>query len=312
MHFLALSTETTNYIKWNENGITVAGGNGFGDELDQLSSASGICIDNNNETIYIVDTGNDRIVRWKKDATSGEIVAGGNGPGNQNDQLNTPVNVIIDHKNDSLIISDLGNRRIVRWSRQYEGEGETIISNIDGHGLAMDRNGYLYVSDLKNSEVKRWRIGEENGILVAGGNGIGNHLNQFNKPCYIFVDKNESIYVSDANNHRVMKWMKGATEGTVVAGGQESGNNLTQLSYPWGIYVDQFETLYIADSGNHRIIGWLKGAREGIVIVGENSGGSEGNQLMWPIDLAFDRHNNLYVIDLKNASVQKFLIDSSK
>jgi hypothetical protein len=53
---------------------------------------------------------------------------------------------------------------------------------------------------------------------VAGGNGEGNNLNQFNHPSYIFVDEDHSVYVSDLMNHRVMKWMEGAEEGIVVAG----------------------------------------------------------------------------------------------
>ena len=31
------------------------------------------------------------------------------------DQLNRPTDVIVDKKNDSLIICDQGNRRVVRW-----------------------------------------------------------------------------------------------------------------------------------------------------------------------------------------------------
>ena len=268
----------------------------------------GIYIDHD-QTIYVADYQNHRIIEWKKGETNGKIVAGGKGEGSQNDQLNRPSNVIIDQKNDSLIISDSGNSRIVRWSRQNGRDGETIISNIRSNGLAMDNNNYLYVCDEEKDEVRRWKIGEKNGILVAGGNGKGNHLNQFNHPMNIFVDQNDSIYVSDMGNNRVMKWMKGAKEGIIVAGGQGEGNSFKQLSGPYGIIVDQLETVYVADSGNHRVMRWYKEAKEGNIIVGGNGKGQQLNQLNGPIDLSFDGENNLYVVDFWNDRVQKFLID---
>jgi hypothetical protein len=95
----------------------------------------------------------------------------------------------------------------------------------------MDKDGYLYVSNGNKHEVRRWKIGDKNGTVVAGGNGQGPRLDQLNDPGYIFVDENHSVYVSDWGNHRVMKWPKGAREGIVVAGGQGGGSDLTQL---WG------------------------------------------------------------------------------
>ncbi len=52
---------------------------------------------------------------YKCDATSGQVVAGGNGLGNRNDQLNFPQHVIVDNETDSLIITDRENRRVMRW-----------------------------------------------------------------------------------------------------------------------------------------------------------------------------------------------------
>ncbi|CAM6005293.1 unnamed protein product [Sphagnum balticum] len=106
----------------------------------------------------------------------------------------------------------------MRWSRRKNANGQIIISDIDCRGLTMDNNGYLYVSDYEKNEVRRWRIGDDRGTIVAGGNGAGDHLHQLNSPRYIFVDEDYSVYVSDFKNHRVMKWIKGAKEGIVVAG----------------------------------------------------------------------------------------------
>ena len=102
----------------------------------------------------------------------------------------------------------------------------------------MDDEGSLYVTDYVKHEVRRYRRGETNGIVVAGGNGQGAALNQLNNPVYVCVDGEHAVYVSDYENHRVMKWVKGAKEGIVVAGGRGQGKDLTQLSHPRGVRID--------------------------------------------------------------------------
>ncbi|CAF1517046.1 unnamed protein product, partial [Rotaria magnacalcarata] len=147
-----------------------------------------------------------------------------------------------------------------RWSRRSgTTQGEILIVNIDCWGLAMDEQRYLYVSDYRKHEVRRYQLGEEIGTLVAGGNDEGDDLNQLSRPIYLFVDRQQNVYVSDSNNHRVMKWKKWAAEGFVVGGGQGQGNALTQLSYPYGLFVDTLGTLQVADSRNHPVKGWMCG-----------------------------------------------------
>lgn len=294
--------------RWRQNGITVVGGKGRGNGVHQLYNPFGLYVDDD-QTIYVADFNNHRIVEWRKGAESGRTMAGGNGQGKRIDQLNTPTDVVVDKKSDSLIICDYGNRRVMRYSRQNDDPGEIIISNIDCYGLAMDDDGYLYVSDYMKNEVKRWEIGEKNGIVVAGGHGKGNRLNQLDRPTYLCVDQDRSLYVVDQSNIRVMKWVRGAIEGIVVAGNQGGGNNLGQLSAPLGIVVDQRGTVYVADSNNHRVLRWLKGATQGEVIIGGNGPGTATHQLGTPVGLASDRYGNLYVTDYDNDRVQQFQID---
>ncbi|CAF1475259.1 unnamed protein product, partial [Adineta steineri] len=305
-----LVSHINNNTKWKQHGITIAGENGQGDQSNQLSFPQGIYVDDDHRSIYIGDWGNHRIVEWKYGAKNGQVVAGGNWNENGSDQLSFPSDVIVDKKNDSLIICDRGNRRVVRWPRQNGKNGEIIIPNIHCWGLTMDKNGDLYVSDTEKNEVRRWKQGEKEGTIVAGGNGKGKHLNQLNHPTHIFVDEDYSVYVSDSENHRVMKWVKGAKEGIVVAGGNGQGNSLTQLSYPRGVAVDQLGNVYVADYDNHRVMRWCEGSKEGSIVVGGNGKGEQSNQLFSPIGLSFDIEGNLYVVDWQNDRIQKFDIDS--
>jgi sugar lactone lactonase YvrE len=302
-------TQTINLnTKWMQNGITIVGGNGQGERLNQLSLPYSIFIDDN-QTIYVADCGNDRIVSWKQGEKNGQIVAGGNGKGNRTNQLNGPSGVIADKNNNSFIICDRDNRRVVQWSSQTGASKHLIISNIDCCGLAMDNNGNLYVSDTEKHEVRRWRIGDDHGTIVAGGYGKGDQLNQLNCPIYIFVDQHYSVYVSDSKNHRVMKWTKDAKEGIVVAGGHGKGNSLTQLSFPSGVVVDKLDEIYVTDYGNNRVMRWYQGAKEGTIIVGGNGEGEHSNQFSCPIGLSFDSQGNLYVVERNNHRIQKFEID---
>ena len=183
--------------RWTQNGVSVAGGHGKGNAFNQLALPVGLDIDDEG-VLLITDTNNHRMMRWTCDERSGQVIAGGKGQGNRNDQLNEPVAVLVDRKTDSLIISEEGNRRVMRWSRQQkEAKGQVIMSDIYFLGLAIDDEGSLYVSDYETCEVRRFGEGDEMGTVVAGGNGQGDRLNQLNRPRHIFVDCDHSVYVSD-------------------------------------------------------------------------------------------------------------------
>ncbi|CAF3156421.1 unnamed protein product [Rotaria socialis] len=174
----------------------------------------------------------------------------------------------------------------------------------------MDEQRYVYVSDIEKHQVRRYKLDEKNGTLVAGGNGEGDDLNQLNDPRYLFVNRQQTVYVSDSENNRVMKWTKGATEGIVVAGGQDQGSALTQLYWPNGLFVDTLDTLYVADEGNDRVMRWTQGGKkQGTVIVGGNGSGAGVNQFNVPDGLSFDRQGNLYVVDNENNRLQRFSIE---
>ena len=262
--------------------------------------------------MIVADEGNHRIVEWKRGATSGTVLAGGNGEGNRPDQLKWPTDVNFDKETDSLIICDRWNHRVTRWPRRTDTRrGETIIDNIDCHGLVMDAEGSLYVTDVRKHDVKRYRRGETNGAVVAGGNGQGAGLHQLSNPTYVCVDEEHAVYVSDNQNHRVMKWLKGAREGVVVAGGLGEGNDLTQLHYPDGVLVDGAGNVYVADARNQRVMRWCRGATKGTVVAGGNGEGIGANQFNSPFGLSFNLHGHLYVADRLNNRVQRFSLEKN-
>ncbi|CAF4466145.1 unnamed protein product, partial [Rotaria sp. Silwood2] len=293
---------------WSRNGVTVAGGNGKGGELNQLDFASGLFIDDD-DSIYVADQLNRRVIKWDSpdvsSSNSGEVVADERAT---NDGIFYPVDLAID-KNGTMFICDYGNSRVIRWPRGASN-GETFISNISCAGLMIHSDQFLYVTDFREHRVIRWQIGtNRSGEIVAGGHGQGSDFNQLNEPYYSFIDKDRSVFVADHLNNRIMKWIENAQEGILIAGGNESDSEMNQLSIPTSVVVDQMGSIYVTDTSNNRVMRYLKESKEGIVIVGGVESGNGPDQLTEPFDLSFDRHGNLYVADMSNYRVQMFESD---
>ncbi|CAF0796691.1 unnamed protein product [Adineta steineri] len=91
-------------MKWRKGakeGTIVAGGNGHGENLNQLSTPHGVIVDDLGQ-IYIADRENHRIMRWCEGKEEGEIVVGGNGTGNQSNQMNFPTGLSLDEEGNLM------------------------------------------------------------------------------------------------------------------------------------------------------------------------------------------------------------------
>ncbi|CAF0917294.1 unnamed protein product [Didymodactylos carnosus] len=226
---------------WNTQSRTVAGGNGRGWRTNQLNDPYDFFVDEY-DNVYVADTFNHRIIRWTPNATEGEIVAG-NGQGDALDQLNYPKKIFVSSDGDIYVVaedSSSGYDGLRKWSRGATS-GEVIDHSVilgresemavilqrSGKGNGMDqfvgivdiieKDGYIYVSDMNNNRVQKWRKGELSGRTVAGGNRApGDALDQLYSPQNIFLDEDDNLYVDDSSNGRLMKFNKGTTNGTVV------------------------------------------------------------------------------------------------
>ena len=293
-------------------GLTVAGGNGQGLALNQLSRPRGIAVHNNN--IYIADRYNHRIVKWIPGAKQGEIVAGGNGNGLDANQLDHPTAIILDESGNMYIV-DEKNHRIQKWEPE-SSEGTTVAGgNVPGSnnnqlnrpkGLVLDSSGNLYVLDRFNHRIQKWKPESSEGTTVAGGNGQGSNANQLDEPNSIVLDDFGNFFITDGNNHRIQKWEIGSNKGTTVAGGNGNGSASNQLNKPRGALIDNFGNLYIADRFNHRIQFWKKGLNQGVTIAGGNGEGSNLNQLKYPNDIFLDSYGFLFIVVGLDQKVQKW------
>ena len=146
-------------------GRIVAGGNGKGNQLNQLNYPTNIFIDRE-ESVYVSDNGNHRVMKWLKGANEGIVVAGGQGRGNSLNQLNHPQGLLVNEVGD-IYVADSGNHRIMCWSVESKESRVVVGGNGAGQGsnqlnypqgLSFDVENNLYVVDYNNNRIQRFRV----------------------------------------------------------------------------------------------------------------------------------------------------------
>ncbi|MDF2191444.1 Ig-like domain-containing protein [Paraflavitalea sp. CAU 1676] len=275
-------------IEWQKNnaplqtvnatwtGITVAGNNGSGSGLKQFDSALAMIMDGTGN-IYVSDYNNHRVLKFPPGSdqlTDGVIVAGGNGQGDLLNQLNKPAGLFLD-ATGNLFVADMNNHRVLKFS-----------------------------PPLSQASV---------GVVVAGGNGLGQALTQLNSPVGLYIDNAQRLYVADRDNHRVLRYPNGSTSltaGVQVAGGIGDGPALTQLDQPVSILMDAAGDLLISEYANHRVTKWTPGASPltGTVVAGNNGPGNALNQLRSPAGIIFDADGQLLIADANNDRIVRWKI----
>lgn len=277
-----------------KDGHVAAGGNGKGIALHQLDEPRGLAVDNENQIIYVADTGNHRVMKWEFGGTTGTIAAGGNDAGTGLHQLHGPRCLLLED-DGNLLIGDNYNHRVMRWTPGApkgqvvaggHGTGHRLDQLSWPYGLTLDAANSLYISDHLNARVMKWAPGAKEGEVVAGGQGKGDAMNQLFAPCGLVFDSHGRLLVADAGNHRILRYASiekdgkaAPSNGEVVAGCHEAGKGLHQLSWPFSIRLDKQGRLLIADLFNHRVLRWAPGQPEGQVVAGGNGIGDGLHQL---------------------------------
>ncbi len=212
--------------------------------------------------MYVVDSGNYRVMKWPPGAVVGTIVAGGNGRGSGTNQLNSPDGLFLEANTSTVWIADTNNHRIVKWSSPSSGvvvcgsygSGATQFNNPSGVFVDTSTSNTLYVADTGNHRIQKWLSGYTSGTTVAGQTDVfGNGFNQLYLPQAVIVDTNGNIFISDASNNRIMRWAAGSNYGLPVAGGSSSGSLPSLLNLPQGLRFDSNGDLVTADFYNNRV-----------------------------------------------------------
>ncbi|CAM4770672.1 unnamed protein product [Rotaria magnacalcarata] len=165
--------------------------------------------------LYVSDTRKDEVRRYQFGEKNGTLVVGGNGKGDELNQLNFPTYLFVD-RDHSVYVSEYSNNRVMKWVQGAkegivvaggQGQGNALTQLSYPQGLFVDTLGTLYVTDALNHRVMRWTRGEKKqGTVIVGGNGFGAGPNQFYYPVGLSFDRHGNLYVVDSNNHRVQRF----------------------------------------------------------------------------------------------------------
>ncbi|CAF3973877.1 unnamed protein product [Rotaria sp. Silwood1] len=180
----------------------------------------GVALDSSSNTLYVADYGNHRIMAYSSGASSGSLVAGGQGIGLNKTQLYNPSTIYFDPPSNSLIIANRYAHNIVRrtlsdtqWTliagstNGTNGVSSTLLNS--PFGMTLDPMGNVYVADTSNHRIQLFMTGELTGITIAGTTGVrGNDSNLFWAPYAVALDSQLNLYVADRNNNRIQKFQR--------------------------------------------------------------------------------------------------------
>ncbi|CAF1128199.1 unnamed protein product [Rotaria sordida] len=179
------------------NGTTVAGQSdgSAGAGSNQLHQPGGIDFDNNGY-MYVADSGNDRVQRYAPNSNNGTTVAGSAGnEGSATNELHQPISVVVDD-NFNMFISDMGNKRVVKWAANTtngtilidgssNGAANGQLKNPYGILLINDSSNQIYLSDQSKDYVGIWTFGAG----IANTTWFTANGTDLNQPTQITMDR---------------------------------------------------------------------------------------------------------------------------
>ncbi len=171
-------------------------------------------------------------------------------PGNGPDTFNRPSDVLVAPNGDVFVADGHGgasNARVVKfsaagkflrsWGHKGSGPGEFDTP----HSLAMDRQGRLFVADLRNFRVQ---IFDQEGRYLA-------EWKQFGMPGGLFIDRRDRLYVADSLSGPDVHpdWVRGirvgsATDGRVTAFIPDATPTATPITAAESVTVDTAGNVY--------------------------------------------------------------------
>nr|WP_306566824.1 fibronectin type III domain-containing protein [Paenibacillus elgii] len=237
---------------------------GEGSALGEFDGPTDVAVDGSGN-VYVSDFYNHRVQKltvatgvWSEWKRSGG--GAGSGPG----EFNYPSGVAVDG-DGNVYVADSNNNRIQKltaatgvWSEWKKSDGKPGSSLGEFNyptGVAVDRNGNVYVADMKNHRIQKLTVAT--GVWSEwkkSGGGEGNGLGEFAEPYHLAVDGDGNVYVADSNNDRIQKltastgkWREWKRRGGGTGGG------LGEFYSPLGVAVDSNGHVYVSDSDNHRV-----------------------------------------------------------
>lgn len=233
-----------------------------GEYLDQLiSSPKGMTSDNLGN-LYIVDAGNNRVMKFDDKFKATRDVGGF---GIDEGFLNSPEYITIDN-NLNIYVTDVGNRRVIVYDTRLNfADYFELIDAGDPlkfgqpSGLAVNSFGEVYIADRDNSRIIVYNAAGAFDRFIGDRETSSGRLLT---PAGMRADRDMNIYVCDIGSHLVDIF-------------DESGVNYSSLgneilNAPSGIDFDRFENVWVTDRGSSSIFCFSRRGRLLLSVRSEN------------------------------------------
>ena len=291
-----------------------------------LSYPAGLAIDRSG-SLYIADSGNNRIRKIYSGGTIGTVLGG-----SPSTALSGPIAVAVDSAgalyvaDSSLVVRTYSAAG--RWldfagngAPGFSGDGgaATRASLTAAHDLLPGTSGGLFLADgvrirfVDPAGVIHTFAGD--GYMNAVGDGLAGTSAILRRPSAVALDSMGNLLIADPGTQRVREVTPGgnmttlAGTGAAGAGSEGASASASPLNSPMGVAADPAGNILIADTYNHRIVQVTADRRlHTIAGTGSSGSGADGalplaTALRGPRAVCTDRAANLYIVDTSNHRV---------
>jgi uncharacterized protein (TIGR03437 family) len=258
-------------------------------------------------------------------------------------EFSTPAATAVD-ANGNVYVADSVNHRVRMISNGtvstvagtgtagYSGDaGLATAAELDyPAGVAVDKSGNLYISDMKNQVIRKV---DTKGIITtyAGnqtyGQGFGSDnvaatSSQLYNPIGLAVDAAGNLYIADSNagsnadSTAGLIRMVNASTG-IISTPVGLGTSAGLLICPDGVAVDAAGAIYVSDIELHTVSKYVNGALtlnfagNGYIGFGGDGGPASSAILGDPVGLAVDAAGSVYIADSTNMRIRKVAPDGT-
>jgi sugar lactone lactonase YvrE len=295
----------SNHIyRYDANGTLIDNWGGTGSGIGQFrfgagggnSAAAGGGLAVSGSTLFVADTGNDRVQRFALDGSHGtEIVAPGQLANPRGIAVRGTRLLVADDQHHRVVVYDTGGHFLKVIGSSGSGPGQLNFP----YGVAADRAGRVFVADDLNHRVVRFSS-PPNYPYKARWGSYGMGPGQLAYPRGLAVDAAGNVYVANTGDDRIDVFDRG---GQLLRSFGSSGRAAGQFDEPLGVAADASGQRAVTDAVNGRLE--LLNP-DGSIAAVWGSPAPGPTILPRPVAVAFDSGGNAYVLDGRRSRIVVF------
>jgi tripartite motif-containing protein 71 len=261
---------------------------------NSAAAGGGLAVSGN--TVYVADTGNDRIQRFTLDGGHGaEIVPPGQLANPRGIAVRGTRLLVADDQHHRLVVYDTGGHLLRVVGSNGSGPGQLNFP----YGVAADLAGRVFVADDLNHRVVRFSSGPDYPYKARWGS-YGTGPGQLAYPRGLAVDPQGNVYVANTGDDRLDVFDRG---GQLLRSFGASGRAAGQFDEPLGVATDASGIRAVTDAVNGRV---ELLDPDGTLAAVWGSPAPGPTILPRPVAVAFDGAGNAYVLDGRRSRIVVF------